>query len=214
MTVPMSRPSSTAPPGRRGEIALHARAGGADLGDGGDDRGRLAHVRGRADASSSMLGRGRGRAPPRRPADVVSAVRRRSGRRDRAIEQAGVEMRQAEMRGEPPASVPLPEAAGPSIAMIMAASARNGRRAFPCSVRKLGKARRDHRRVVDGHRLVGGEPHDEEAHGDAMVEMRGDECRRRRPARCRARSGRRPRSHVRRRPRQDRRRWRRGGRIP
>ncbi len=33
------------------------------------------------------------------------------------------------------------------------------------------KARRDHGRVVDRHRLFRRETHDEEAHGDAVVEM-------------------------------------------
>ena len=99
MTVPMSRPSSTAPSGLAREGALPVDQRGAHRRDGGDDRGRLAHL---AAAQPRLVEMRRGRAPGRR---ARRPPRRRAGSRSRisahadgAVEQAGVEMRQAEMQ--------------------------------------------------------------------------------------------------------------------
>ena len=70
--------------------------------------------------------------------------------------------------------MPLPEAAGPSMAMIMAGSVRIGGAELPHQRDEGREARLDHGAVVDGHRVAGGEPHDEERHGDAVVEMGRD----------------------------------------
>src|SRR5262245_23599816 len=80
------------------------------------------------------------------------------------------------------ASVPLPDAAGPSMAMIMSdamGSSRSvgcrERRAQPLHQRaELGKAGGDHGGVVDRDRPVGAEAERQEGHGDAVVEVGGD----------------------------------------
>ena len=49
------------------------------------------------------------------------------------------------------------------------------RGAQPAHQRDEGReARRDHGAVIDGHRLLRGKAHDEEGHGDAVVEMGRD----------------------------------------
>ena len=80
---------------------------------------------------------------------------------------------------------------------------------------EIREAGGDHRRVVDRHRLQRRQPHDQEAHGDAMVEMSGDAGRLRPAAgRRHERSGRRRRSRARPPRRQGPRRRRRAGRSP
>ena len=124
MTVPMSRPSITAPglpPGGMGEeVPLEIQQRLAHRRDGGDMRG------GRADAVGADGGiagaakdRWRGRRRRHRPR---SWDRRRLPARQRRqpIERAGIQMRETEMRAPSClASVPLPEAAVPSTAMVM-----------------------------------------------------------------------------------------------
>ena len=101
ITVPMSRPSSTAPGGAAAKSCWKLEQRGAHLGDRRDDRGRLADVvalqRGlvelrRIDAPS------RRRSRASRVGRLMAGIEQRL--RHRAIEQPGVEMAQAVMRGE------------------------------------------------------------------------------------------------------------------
>ncbi len=117
-TVPMSRPSSTAPGGvaansRWNSAAPHGLAGSPI-------RSKPPH-RSRG-LSGLFVERVRIERPRRR--DRVRCVIERMARiehclRDRAIDQPGVEMAQAKCVARRLPSVPLPDAAGPSIAMIM-----------------------------------------------------------------------------------------------
>ena len=72
------------------------------------------------------------------------------------------------------ASVPLPEAAGPSIAMIIGDAPGNSRSEPGHHLEEARETRRDHRAVIDRDRAARGEAHDQEAHGDAVVEMGRD----------------------------------------
>src|SRR5215510_4537021 len=69
------------------------------------------------------------------------------------------------------ASVPLPEAAGPSMAMIM----RSHVSAQPAhQVDKSREAGGDEGGIVDRHRRLGAEPHHQGRHGDAMIHVGGN----------------------------------------
>ena len=75
------------------------------------------------------------------------------------------------------ASVPLPDAAGPSMAMIIARALQLAESGAPTLVHEAansGKLVATIARVVDGHRLAAGEPHGEKGHGDAVIEVRRD----------------------------------------
>ena len=137
---------------------------------------------------------GGGRAQARRRKTGLNRGRGRRGRRPRhrrrswprgphrqadgAVEQAGVEMVEAKMRRQAGvASVPLPEAAGPSTAMIIGARPLSNWAPKPLHQPwKSGKLVAIMRCVVDGDRVGGGEAHDEEGHGDAVVHEGRDQA--------------------------------------
>lgn len=114
----MSRPSSTA---WRigGELPLEVDQDLADPGDRRDDRGAPAGLlglqRGIAELFGVELQRGLHRR--RLVAKIVAGLHERIGHR--AVDHAGIQVAIAVMMGETLAERPLPEAAGPSMAMIM-----------------------------------------------------------------------------------------------
>ena len=116
----MSRPSSTAPPGRAAKARWASSSAVANARHRRDDRGRLAHF---AAAQHDLVEIGEAEAPRRRDRGgfvVKVAVRADQRRRGRAVEEPRVEMRQAVARGEAAGDGALADAAGPSMAMIIA----------------------------------------------------------------------------------------------
>ena len=97
ITVPISRPSSTAPPGRAREGALQFDERRADLRDRGDDRRRFRHL---AAAQRSFIEIGQRQAPRGGDRGVfVGKVAALLHQRPRGgpVKEARVEMRQAKM---------------------------------------------------------------------------------------------------------------------
>ena len=86
---------------RFGEAPLPGQQSSADLRHRGDPRGRLAHRPLPQARVGQPLRRQVGGRPRRRPRVVEVAPRVEQGQRDRAVEQTGIEMRQAVMQGEP-----------------------------------------------------------------------------------------------------------------
>ena len=121
MTVPMSRPSSTAPARRAAKPRWKSSSAARTSGMAATMRGRLADRaacagrarRARPDRARWPRERRRRRRPDRSPRVEHVAARPR-GRAGRCRDGAGRNARRARL-----ASVPLPEAAGPSMAMIM-----------------------------------------------------------------------------------------------
>ena len=122
---------------------------------------------------------------------------------DRTIEQAGIQVGSPSAAARRRASVPLPAAAGPSIAMIRGGlhGQTAGRIAAPSAVHQLDEAGEtgvDEPGIVDGDRRSAASPSTSAAHRDAVVHMRRDHpAARQRRHQCRARSGRRPRPRPR-----------------
>src|SRR5262249_59966945 len=72
-------------------------------------------------------------------------------------------------------SVPFPEAAGPSMAMIMLCQSSELCSELCHQLRKVGEAGCDHARIVDRHCLACAEAECEKGHGDAMIHVRRDQ---------------------------------------
>ncbi len=172
MTVPMSRPSSTAPPGRRAKLRCMSIKAARTSANGGDDRGRLGHI---APAQLRLVEIGEGEAARRadrgRPVgEIVALVEQRP--RGRPIEQSRIEMRQAEMRGEPARQSALARCRG----AVDGDDHENCAPRRSISALKAGKLVAIMLRIVDRDGLARGEPEAQKAHGDAMIEMGGDEA--------------------------------------
>src|SRR6188472_1625916 len=72
-------------------------------------------------------------------------------------------------------SAPFPEAAGPSMAMIMRSRSLELRAKLCHQLCKVGEAGRNHARIVDRDRLARGKAEREKGHGNAVIHMRCDE---------------------------------------
>ena len=117
----MSRPSRTAPPGRAAKARCASISAARTLGHRRDDRGRLAHSRVRSgvfvEIGEAEPARGRHRGVDssyRSRSSAIRASRRSRGKAGRCRDAAGRNAPQAAAR-----CVPLPDAAGPSMAMII-----------------------------------------------------------------------------------------------
>ena len=123
ITVPMSRPSSTAPGGcaakSRWKSSSAARTSG--MAETTEAASPIAWRLQRGLIEARRIERLGGGDRRRRVVGLLAGIEHRLG--DRAIDQPGVEMAQAVMRGEPLAERALARAAGPSMAMIMTRSA-------------------------------------------------------------------------------------------
>src|SRR5215831_18749731 len=73
-------------------------------------------------------------------------------------------------------SVPLPEAAGPSMAMIIDSRSSELCPELCHQFRKVWEARRDHARIVDRDCLACAEAKREECHGDAVIHVGRDKA--------------------------------------
>ena len=96
---------------------------------------------------------------------------------DGAVEQAGVQIGRPNCPASRRASVPLPDAAGPSTAMIDAAASTGSIVSAPSRAsarRSPGSWWRSCAGVVEATGFFGRQAQHQEGHGDAVVEMRGD----------------------------------------
>ncbi len=120
ITVPMSRPSSTAPAGSAAKARWACRSTARTAGMAATLEAASAGGAG-ADAALVDGGRDRARWRPRPPLPRSAGSPPRVEHRQPhgAVERAGVEALQPVVLGQAWASVPLPEAVGPSTAMIM-----------------------------------------------------------------------------------------------
>ena len=218
------------PGGRRaaaGEVALAGQQGRPHRRDGGDLGGGLGGARPRAERGLGEVAASAWRRPSRRLA-AGSMPSAQGPRRHRAVEQAGIEMGEAEMGRQPPGERALaggrravdgdhdrlPRVMPPG--MIPQCPSEIRAPSPFISSTKPGKLVSMVRAVVDGDGPGRRHAQHQERHGDAVIERRRDPARRRRGAggRCPRRSGCRCPPRPRRRRRRARGRWRPGGRFP